>query len=73
MLEGQRKVTGQRATYTPQDEKIVVEGEIVLLTGPGQQAQGRTLTLHVGDDRILVDGRDESRTETVFRKEPHKP
>jgi lipopolysaccharide export system protein LptA len=73
MVEGQRKVTGQRATYTPQDEKIVVEGERVLLTGPGQQAQGRTLTLHVGDDRILVDGRDEARTETVFRKEPPKP
>jgi LPS export ABC transporter protein LptC len=73
MVEGQRKVVGQRATYTPQDEKVVVEGERVVLTGPGQEAQGRTLTLHVGDDRILVDGREESRTETVFRKEPRKP
>lgn len=73
LIEGERKVTGTRATYTPDDEKIVVEGDKVLMTGPGQQAQGRTLTFHVGDDRIVVDGREESRTETVFRKEPPKP
>ncbi len=73
MIEGQRKVSGLRATYTPEDGKIVVEGDKVLLSGPGQEAQGRTLTFHVGDDRIVVDGREESRTETVFRKEPPKP
>ncbi len=73
LLDGDRKVWGQRATYTPADEKVVVEGDEVRLTGPGQEAHGRTLTFRVGDDTILVDGREESRTETVFRKEPPKP
>jgi lipopolysaccharide transport protein LptA len=71
--EGQRTAKGQRATYTPQDETIVVEGEAVSLLGPSQDVHGRSLTFHVGDDRILVDGREEGRTEAVFRKEPSKP
>jgi LPS export ABC transporter protein LptC len=73
LVEGARKVLGTRATYTPADDKVVVEGDKVVLTGPGQEAHGRTLTFRVGDDSIQVDGRDESRTETVFRKEPPKP
>jgi lipopolysaccharide transport protein LptA len=73
LSEGLRKARGERATYTPENETIVVEGEAVTLVGPGQDVKGRSLTFHVGDDRILVDGREQGRTETVFRKEPSKP
>lgn len=71
--EGERKAKGARATYTPADERILVEGPKVVLSAPGQQVEGRTLTLYLGDDRIVVDGREEARTETVFRKEPRTP
>lgn len=73
LREGQRKANGQRATYTPADETIVVVGEAVSLVGPGQDVRGKSLTFHVGDDRIVVDGREEGRTQTIFRKEPSKP
>lgn len=71
--EGERKAKGARATYTPTDERIVIEGPKVVLSAPGQQVEGRTLTLQLGDDRIVVDGREEARTETIFRKEPRTP
>ena len=55
------------------------DGDIVLRAGRRScsrtrpQAAGRVLTFHVGDERILVDGREEERTEAVFkRKEPPK-
>jgi hypothetical protein len=34
--------------------------------------EGRSLTFHVGDDRILVDGREEVRTESIFKRTPPK-
>jgi lipopolysaccharide transport protein LptA len=73
LTEGLRTAKGRQATYTPKDETIVVEGDSVSLLGPSQDIRGRALTFHVGDDRIHVDGREEGRTEAVFRKEPSKP
>jgi len=52
---------------------VVVVGEKVVLKDPTQEVQGRSLTFHVHDDRILVDGREEVRTETILKKEPSKP
>lgn len=70
--QGERTVTGTRGTFTPQSQTLVVVGESVVLKDPSQVVRGRSLTFHVGDDRILVDGQ-EARTEAVFRKEPPKP
>ena len=60
-------------TYTPQDEKMVLEGEKVTLRDGGREVEGRSLTFRVGDDSILVDGQQLVRTETVIRKESPKP
>ncbi len=74
ITQGDRKADGTQATYTPANEVLVLVGETVLLQDPAQSVQGRSLTFHVADDRILVDGREEVRTETVFKKkEPRKP
>jgi lipopolysaccharide transport protein LptA len=71
--QGKRTAAGARGTYTPQDEKMVLEGERVTLHDGGREVEGRSLTFRVGDDSILVDGQQLVRTQTVIRKEPPKP
>jgi lipopolysaccharide export system protein LptA len=72
--QGVRKANGQQATYTPADETLLLVGEPVVLQDVDRRLEGRVLTFEVGSDRIRVDGRDEVRTEAVFRrKEPAKP
>lgn len=70
LRQGTRIATGERAVYTPADRTIVVTGNKVELTDDNQQAHGRSLTFFVGEDRILVDGREEARTETILRRKP---
>jgi lipopolysaccharide export system protein LptA len=72
--QGERRANGQRGTYTPADERLVLVGEPVVLQDVDRRVEGRVLTFEVGSDRIRVDGREEVRTEAVFRrKEPSKP
>ncbi len=71
--QGKRRATGTRATYTPATETVVIVGDKVVLQDPGQQIEGRTLTFHVGDDKIVVDGQEQVRTEAVIRREPPLP
>jgi len=75
VVQGNRKARGQHGTYTPADETMVLTGEKVVLQDPQQQVEGRSLTFHVGDDRILVNGQEQVRTQTIIRstKEPPKP
>lgn len=70
--QGSRTATGARVTYTPSSQSMLLVGEKVVLREPGREVLGRSLTFHMGDDRILVDGREEERIETVFPKEPPK-
>ena len=70
LVSGARKATGQRAVYTPGAKSILITGDKAEMKEDKQQVQGRSLTFFVGDDRILVDGREEARTETIFRKKP---
>jgi len=74
VTQGLRKATGQKGTYTPDDQTLVLVGDKVVLFDVDRQLEGRVLTFVVGGDRIRVDGREEVRTEAVFRrKEPPKP
>jgi lipopolysaccharide transport protein LptA len=74
VVQGARRATGERGTYTPADETFVLVGERVVLQDVDRRLEGRILTFQVGGDRIRVDGREEVRTEAVFkRKEPSKP
>ncbi|MGE0453892.1 MAG: LptA/OstA family protein [Vicinamibacteria bacterium] len=71
--QGERRAKGTRAVYSPEERTIVVTGEGAELKEPAQQVRGRSLTFFIGEDRILVDGREEARTETIFRRAPPTP
>jgi len=72
--QGVRRATGERGTYTPSDETLVLVGEKVVLQDVDRRLEGRILTFEVGSDRIRVDGREETRAEAVFkRKEAPNP
>ena len=70
--QGIRSATGARATYTPRTEMMLLVGEKVVLKDPTQELEGRSLTFHVGDARILVDGREQVRTQLIIRQEKPK-
>jgi lipopolysaccharide transport protein LptA len=67
--QGARVARGERATYTPADETLVLVGEKVVLEEPDRRLEGRVLTFQAGSDRIRVDGREEVRTEAVFKRQ----
>jgi lipopolysaccharide transport protein LptA len=71
--QGARRASGARATYTPGTETVVLVGDKVRLQDPGQAVEGRTITFYVGDDRIVVDGQEQARTEAIIRREPRLP
>ena len=68
----ERVANGTRLTYNPASQSMVLVGEVVLKDA-GREVHGKALTFHLGDDRILVDGREQGRIETVLPKEPPKP
>ena len=68
--QGARRAQGARGTYTAREEKMVLEGPKVVLEDPSQRTEGRFLTFHAGEDKVLVDGREETRPESVFKREP---
>lgn len=65
-----RRAKGTKGTYTPSTETMVLVGDNVMLTDATGQVQGRSLTFHVGDERVLVDGREEVRTQMIIKQEP---
>ncbi|MFN8094290.1 MAG: LPS export ABC transporter periplasmic protein LptC [Vicinamibacteria bacterium] len=74
LRQGTKKANGERATYTPADETLVLVGEKVVLEDADRRLEGRVLTFQSGSDRIRVDGREEVRTEAVFKRQvPPKP
>jgi lipopolysaccharide export system protein LptA len=72
--QGPRRARGRTGTYTPATETMLLEGDDVVLEDVDRLVRGRLLTFRVGEDRIRVDGREEVRTEAIFKKrEPSKP
>jgi lipopolysaccharide export system protein LptA len=72
---GVRKASGAKATYAPGPGTLTIVGDKVRMKDPEQEIEGRSLTLHLADDRILVDGQEQVRTQTIIRgrKEPPGP
>jgi lipopolysaccharide transport protein LptA/LPS export ABC transporter protein LptC len=68
-----RQAAGTTASYDPQNETLELVGEKVTLRDSKNNVSGRKLTLHLPDDRILVDGGEIGRTETILKKEPKRP
>jgi LPS export ABC transporter protein LptC/lipopolysaccharide transport protein LptA len=73
--QGERKAQGARATYDPRAGTMALEGEPVTLVDARQHVQGRAVTFNLGDDRVVVDGQEQARTQTVIRsrREPPRP
>jgi LPS export ABC transporter protein LptC/lipopolysaccharide transport protein LptA len=70
--QANRRATGAKGTYTPSTETMVLVGDDVVLSDATGRVQGRALTFHVGDDRVLVDGREEVRTQMIIKQEPRQ-
>jgi lipopolysaccharide transport protein LptA len=73
--QGERKAQGLRATYDPHAGTMSLVGEPVTLVDPRQHVQGRSVTFNLGDDRVVVEGQEQARTQTVIRsrREPPRP
>ncbi|HVR69220.1 MAG TPA: LPS export ABC transporter periplasmic protein LptC [Vicinamibacteria bacterium] len=73
--QGERRAQGLRATYDPRAGTMALVGEPVTLVDPRQHVQGRAVTFNLGDDRVVVDGQERARTQTVIRsrREPPRP
>lgn len=73
VVQGPRTASGRVGTYHPADGTLHLTGEGVVLREPGREIRGRSLMFRVGDEKILVEGGEEVRTETVFQQGPPKP
>jgi LPS export ABC transporter protein LptC/lipopolysaccharide transport protein LptA len=71
--QGERKAQGLRATYDPRAGTMNLVGEPVTLIDPRQHIQGRAVTFNLGDDRVVVDGQEQARTQTVIRSRKGPP
>ncbi len=68
VTQGTRRATGRQGTYTPADRMMLLVGDQVVLTDAKQKTTGRSVAFSVGGDRVIVDGQEEVRTESVFEQ-----
>ena len=64
------KAAGEHAKYLPEEESMTVRGDSARLENAGKLTEGKQLTFFLGDDRILVDGREQTRTKTTYSSKP---
>ena len=64
------KAAGDHARYLPEQESMTVEGQSARLENAGKLTEGKQLTFFLSDDRILVDGREQARTKTIYSSKP---
>jgi len=72
VAQGPRTASGRLGTYHPADGTLHLTGDGVVLREPGREIRGRSLLFRVGEEKILVEGGEEVRTETVFQQGPPK-
>ncbi len=69
-----RQAKGEKLVYLPAEKSVSMSGKHVSFKDLEREMQGKSLTFFLGDDRIIVDGRERGRTETLIRpKESPKP
>jgi lipopolysaccharide transport protein LptA len=64
------QAAGDYAKYLPEEESMTVRGDSARLENAGKVTEGKQLTFFLGDDRILVDGREQTRTKTTYSSKP---
>lgn len=65
---GPRLAKGSKAIFRPLLDTLEVAGEGATLKEPGREVEGRSLVLHLKEDRLTVDGEEQGRTDTVIRR-----
>ena len=65
--------TGDTARYLPTEESFTISGASATFESGGKLAEGKQLTFVLADDRILVDGREQSRTTTKYNSSKPRP
>jgi lipopolysaccharide export system protein LptA len=61
------RATGDRLTYYAEDERYVMTGSAiapVCVVDPNRASTGKTLVFYRSTDKVLVDGNEETRTQT---------
>jgi LPS export ABC transporter protein LptC len=61
---------GDHAKYLPRSEEVRVSGGRAWLENEDKLTEGKELTFFLSDDRIFVDGREISRTKTIYASKP---
>ena len=64
------KAVGDYAKYLPEEESMTVGGESARLENAGKLTEGKQLTFFLSDDKIIVDGREQTRTKTTYSPKP---
>ena len=63
-LPPERVATGDRLQYFGADERYVLTGATVTIVEKGCETKGKTLTFFKSADRMIVDGNEQTRTQT---------
>jgi lipopolysaccharide export system protein LptA len=61
------RATGDRLTYYAEDERYVMTGSAiapVCVVDPNRASTGKTLVFYRSTDKVVVDGNEETRTQT---------
>ncbi|MCA1586696.1 MAG: LPS export ABC transporter periplasmic protein LptC [Acidobacteria bacterium] len=64
VIVDKREATGTALTYHPSDARYVLVGAPVRFVEECRENTGKTLTFFRGSDRIVIDGNEETRTQT---------
>jgi LPS export ABC transporter protein LptC len=64
------RVRGDEATYLAASEQMQVFGEKATMQDGDKLTEGKELTFFLAGDRILVDGREQIRTRSVYTSKP---
>ena len=62
-----RRANGERLTYFSEDERYVMTGTAVApvcVVDPNRATTGKTLVFYRASDKVIVDGNEETRTQT---------
>ena len=67
LSQGLREGKGEEGTYALDEEKFVLMGGASLTDPPRGKAEGDKLTFYLGDDRILIENKNQKRSLTVIK------
>jgi len=70
VLLGARKASGSRLVYRPAEARYEITGTPGRFIDACNESSGRTLTFFRASDRVIIDGNEQSRTETRGGKCP---